>query len=755
MKLTPQQITLLKLVQRITQSQPTTKDEFIKIAKKFGLYNITGHNLFGFYNDNVTSEVQWDKIKPEKYKFLPFVKKIQLLKKNYNLWEKLFSYDESGKIDDIFRIGNMSYSISKPYVEFNRSYIEFEFKSSGLAFEILNFEDGEYQQYTSTLYGGDGGYDPDGYGDGDDKYGILNLLNKDNLIILANLMLYAGRPDLVKAIQKKKLHEHQVEIGKILDDIYRDFEIIQEMESEYNTESRYASQEAVKASFLEQVGKGIDVNNDTSFTVTYNYFIKFLTEHPEVQSFADLKDTPLRKDGLYLSDDYVDNHTYFDSNSFNKTAERLLEKALEAAEDDDEFKEKIQNIQDFENLMNSLNFTIRPGFKDSYALEGKEKNIVISLKNIDYNDRKVKISIRYKSGPHNGDLKTYVVDFDDLTNYVHSDELFETIKPMINETLFDDEFQGNNKLKSFLITRLESKLKTQYNNDFITMLNNMNSIMNELIQQTKNPALVFSTIFDFYLKLKDIDPSVEQSSFMEQLGNYKKLEPKLRKIYLTVLSKYIKAGKFHLPDIRHDKIGMDMLGSSGSEDFLELFYLGTNYTLEELIKGIIKYKNLSKLQPFIDKIIDKIQNEYSIVELTGGIKLLVDHPEKIKKVPQRIYDALIDRINSLSFYYQARMYFALDRKGMEFLHKLNTDYQLIGTFHGPTNELRAIIKDKKTQEYGFIDEHGKVIIKPIFDSVGSFDHLGFASVKENGTIHKINTDGKSVSTGQEIQRRNY
>ena len=435
MKLSTYQINLLRIVQRMTKGDHKVSDaEFYGIAKKFGLSKYGNYKLINFYNNNFQNSPDWASIDfdSEYYDSLEF--KIRQVQKNYRDWESYFSETDDNN-ETFFHL----YIDIDPSIDFNYDSVDFNFGyNSDNGLKMLNIEELEYHIYSFAKDGQSGyGDGDDRYGDGDDRYGIITMFNNENIELLSTLLTYLNRQDLSSSLLKltKRQNNWQqrqnlyVHIGKFLDDQSYTDHIINDIESVYNTESSYASDKSVIKEFNSQIPKGINIDDKSHFNVTYDYLLAYLEKNREIKYFSDMLNVPLIDSEVYLQDSIYQYDDWFDNESFNKSIKETLKSAIDDVEDNDEIQSLLQNKYSFEQIITNLKFRkISNGY--SKKIKGNNNSLRIPFQEINYYERKLILYIT-----NNKKVKKYSVPFDELTDYVNSNLLFERLSKLAIKTL--------------------------------------------------------------------------------------------------------------------------------------------------------------------------------------------------------------------------------------------------------------------------------------------------------------------------------
>ena len=216
--------------------------------------------------------------------------------------------------------------------------------------------------------------------------------------------------------------------------------------------------------------------------------------------------------------------------------------------------------------------------------------------------------------------------------------------------------------------------------------------------------------------------------------------------------------------------------------FLNGYFNLSNFNLRLLWKIYVN----SKDDNFLSKILEAYKLQYNVLSLiiardVSSIKRLANNPKILdiyrltimnlnnvsfsdiigimnkknmfSNLPKPYYNVLKERIDALPFHRQVDMWQHLKDqhhgerlKTLHLFSKINDkDYDIIGGW----NVSNIIIKSKTKPLYGIADMDGNVVIKPVFNEIGSFNSLNTTFAKsyvgnkeiEPG-LYEIHRDGK-------------
>lgn len=443
MKINPKIISLLKGISKLTNRDDISYQELLNLGKKYGFTKLINFDLYQIYDNYRASNLEWEDIELEDSPFLfkSLLDKIKFISKNLDKIEIVFPSDT---VDPYF-YNDIKKSYT-PNIEFTHRGVQFTFNynddtNDGL--DMLNIGDDQYRLYTNATNDySDGGYRPEDYGDGNDRYLIIGLFNKENRKLLATILNYLGKPELSRSLMKKNISDYDyVKIGEVLEAYHQKFggkhqdDFITDIENEWCNLAQSASQDSVGAEFKDHL-EGILFNNKYEFTVPYEKMIKYLTENPDIQTFIAIKDKPIIDNDLNLDDAYYQ-YWDIDMDEFNRCVNRQLESLLSKIEsemDNEEspYRKVVNNVNDFLKILKDLKFK-KSKTTDQYTKTLPNKVITIPIKDIDYENGIVYITIRTKNNEGNVETKQHKIPFEDLTNYTLSNQLFERVVKLINK----------------------------------------------------------------------------------------------------------------------------------------------------------------------------------------------------------------------------------------------------------------------------------------------------------------------------------
>lgn len=413
----------LNYLSKKTKNKTITFEKYNEIAHNLGFENFEENkNLFDFYNDNVEEEVKWEKfdLTPYTSNFRNKIERIYLQKEDP---EKFFSYE----IDDVFELG---YSNRSNYVEFldNSINITFQTISDEILLNLINLEYNDIINYHSAKYGSDC-YDVE-YSDEELGY-IFQRMDTDCVNILKKIIMAFGDIELANRLNVINYNVSE-EIVKIFKKFTGD-EYLDKLFDDYNREVGIASCNSIVEAFESHFNDDVKMYNDNTLEIKYEFFINFLKRNPEISTFSDLKNYNLI-DGY----DDISQAAYeyeVDYSHLNREYYFILDNMYEDIMDDEDNKERIESIKNFEKLIKNLKFNYDSSNNGRYikiikTSDSTEKVFLIYTKNIDFENKKLLLKMGEKKENSNliEDWTEYRIPFNELSDYVYTEKLHEAIR---------------------------------------------------------------------------------------------------------------------------------------------------------------------------------------------------------------------------------------------------------------------------------------------------------------------------------------
>lgn len=351
-----------------------------------------------------------------------------------------------------------------------------------------------------------------------------------------------------------------------------------------------------------------------------------------------------------------------------------------------------------------------------------------------------------------------------LAKFIGSDKIKNIIKGNL-EPINESTVSNEEKLKSYLINRLKDKLEGDFGKNIDYMVKDSFEITNKFIYQIKHPKLVYETFLDF-IKNHGVN---SLNHYMEYNKSYTKLPIKIKKVFLETIGEYIMEEKISWiftdrTDKADTQLCIDILSATHNQSFLDYIYssfIGHTNT-QTLINSLIKHKSLLKMNTYVEMVLNSIDRNLNYLNLEKMLKSpsstelakifpLIFNPS----IPKIIEDHITNKLKSLSFKEQFHIYMSFDalkRKGLlNYLTKLgDKPYWFVGNFQGYGYYKMALIKDKKTGKYGYINNLGEVTVKPIFDSISAWNGNMAAKGMIGNKVYLIFSDGRTIDNETKV-----
>lgn len=417
----------LKYLSNKSKFKQISFENFRTYANNLGFKDFTyNYSLFNFYNENVSAVVDWDSFSDEQIKKFTrsFKNKIELTSSGLSD-DEIFTKEELISSDKHFEVFLRSYDMR---IDFKRPYNNDFFDMLNTDYESISYYESAKQGYS--------GYEPE-YSR-DEIHWFFNRLNDDNRKLIRKLLIYGGRSDLANKFTSEFNEEIIDKIIKLLENLYGEYNIIEDMFKEYSHLVRQASNESVEDAFEEHIPSGINYIDSTTFFVEYDYFLEYLDKHPDVNSFDDMLKYPLIEDSLYNL--YEASYEYdLDMNQLQYEFEKIFENVIDNVESDEKFQEKIKNIEELEDILYRLNFKMDGDqyhkiLKDEKFFNEAKRRFIIPINKIDYDSKMLVLKILYFDDPEKNS-RIYKIPFDELADYVFTEKLYESVLFQINRYL--------------------------------------------------------------------------------------------------------------------------------------------------------------------------------------------------------------------------------------------------------------------------------------------------------------------------------
>ena len=209
---------------------------------------------------------------------------------------------------------------------------------------MINLSDEELWTYNAARFRQDC-YVPDYYND--EIIYMFGNMDDDCREKLSEIATALGKIDLVNKIKRNFANENVVkELIKMFDILNKRH--IENLFDEYAAAISRASCDSIIDAFKEHFPKGIELD-DKEIIVTYDFFIKFLEENPNIQTFSDLEGRHLINDSSNIEGAKYEYDV--DYEELNREYFRILDRIYDDLLDDEETISRVESIKDFENIM--------------------------------------------------------------------------------------------------------------------------------------------------------------------------------------------------------------------------------------------------------------------------------------------------------------------------------------------------------------------------------------------------------------------
>lgn len=421
---------ILNYLTKKFKSQPVTLGVYEDILTKLNFpEQAKNKRLLKFYNDNVHEGVNWSEfdLSVLSYRLVDMIRAIHHEDKSFSP-EELFGNDSSFSLGDSSREKNC-------VIVFNYKDIDFTFRYSyeDLYCKLLDQHEHELSTYWGAKYNGDC-YRPDS-DDSDNEGYIFTLLDMENLGMLKDIMFSLGKNKIATHIGQLISYNNGLNLrndSTILAEIVETFRLVFGQKTLDNMFQYYADAvnsaacDSVIEEFLNNLPDGVTVPDSHTITVTYDFFIQFLEEHPQIETFSDLKNYHFVGSGVDLDNALYDYN--LDVDSLNQDLKyQIFEPLVSEIESNESYTDIANSIKDFEKMIKDLKFELD---KD-YVLEIRNKENKLIYKFVidpdDVNYREKKLDLLIVDYRPNGESNMHRIPFGELPKYVTMEKLFESI----------------------------------------------------------------------------------------------------------------------------------------------------------------------------------------------------------------------------------------------------------------------------------------------------------------------------------------
>lgn len=423
-------VQFLRYLSKKTDFKKITFDQYKEISK-VGVFKSLSNNygLYEFYDANVSPDVKW-----EEFDLTPYV---------YNFYQKIKSIYEgkiapnqvfSDPLDEHFELGRSNRS---DYVVFYEDTIHIVFQNqySDFLLDLINLDDNDLSYYRGARHNGDC-YEVD-WSD-DELIYMFGTMDFDCVDKLREITIALGDMELASEINYQR-HLSDSSSAKLIRMFQKFFgdKYLDKLFDEYRRAVSQASCESIIKAYNDHFNTDVNLYDDYTVEVTYDFFLKFLEKYPRIQSFSDLKGYSFIEHSTDISQamyEYEVNH-----GDLNREYYYVLENMLEDIMEDEDTSKVVGSVKEFENLMKQLKFKYEIGdraYKKVFGTEGERKIFYIALENIDFKNKKVVLlQLIEKSGERHPVSTKYKIPFSEISDYVMTEKLHESIKKLIRKYL--------------------------------------------------------------------------------------------------------------------------------------------------------------------------------------------------------------------------------------------------------------------------------------------------------------------------------
>lgn len=426
-------IYFLNYLSKKTNFKEISFEYFKEIANFLG-YKSFGENklLFEFFNENVSPKVKWEEFDLKNY-LNTFYDKIYSIYKGKASPNQVFT----NQIDSQFKLGTSSRSSNS--VDFFEETIHMGFSSPRFLLILVNLTDYELSLYwDAKTYGNC--YDAE-YSIGELIHLFINM-DDDCRNILIKIVTGIGHLKLAEEIKDEISSSSAEKIIELIENYFGD-KYIQKIFEEYRMEANNASCNSIIEAFEGHFNSDVYMYDSRTLEISYEFFLNFLKENPNIQTFSDLYGYKFIEDSSHIEDARYDfNVSYSD---LNREYYTILDNIYDSMTDDEEIMERIAATKEFIDIMKSLKFEFQDGnyYKDIKNKFKTEKPVITRFKiipsQIDFDRKKITLymikSNEGESGFSPRVTKTYKIPFSEIANYVTIEKLHETIKNKIKKYL--------------------------------------------------------------------------------------------------------------------------------------------------------------------------------------------------------------------------------------------------------------------------------------------------------------------------------
>ena len=417
-------VLILKHLSDVANNQQIDFKEYSTLVREMGFKELAENKLlYQLYNDNVGEDVKWENVDISSSITSTFLQKLITLRDRNGENPGEFFTDP---IDNIFSLDTSysHYGQTGNYVYFDKFGINIQFKDrfSKFLLDLINLDEQDVWTYVAARQ--NGGHEPDDYFE--DLRHVIQNLGSEEIEVLRKIFRLLGKNQILELLSGDHIGYESSEVivrglkdlsERLTDDIHNDY--VQEV-------SRQSADSITTAYGEHFEDTGIEYDGDGRVRIEYNKLIEYVKNHPEIQTFADLKGHNLIDYSTNIQDAYYE----YDINwhELNTDVFNTLNYFYESMEEDDELIQRVKNISDFEQIMENVGFKFNDRINTYVKTIKNNVMFIIPEKNIDYNQRKVILEMRTASEDINEPAsKSYKIPFEEIANHVYTEKLFESI----------------------------------------------------------------------------------------------------------------------------------------------------------------------------------------------------------------------------------------------------------------------------------------------------------------------------------------
>lgn len=288
----------------------------------------------------------------------------------------------------------------------------------------------------------------------------------------------------------------------------------------------------------------------------------------------------------------------------------------------------------------------------------------------------------------------------------------------------------DNKLRQIIKKGVINIIKSDYNNSYMDNIEEINSKLFKIFGKGEEKrAILLDVLVEIYLEnFKTYDGDEIFLHNLIEFDDGKGVNPKL-------ILPYILDGKFDIKELGLSFLFKLFFLTKNDKLLLDIINLGfePHYIVLHLIKGAVKYKSLLSDETYLSKIKNLIHD----LDYTDFLELLsiIDRKDKLMELPPPILDMIINKNDNMSYVTQSMIWNHIGRKYIFMFKKLDgKDFVPVGS---PLFGI-ILVRDKKTQLFGYVNKEGTLIIPTVFNEIS-----GLKNDKITGEVYTDKGDMKA------------